>query len=164
MQVIARRVGLCCQLVRPAKRGAKTLTVGKRYRAPEGVWTVYRDREPCGQVTVIGCTRRRGSGAVLHLAEALPIDLETGTELGEKLLSRKRLHDLRHGSASIQIAEGVDITLVSKRLGHASPAITGRLYAHLLRSAGREVAQTTASAIPRRAVRAARPHDAHNDQ
>ncbi|KJE20020.1 phage integrase family protein [Frankia torreyi] len=164
MQVIARRVGLCCQLVRPAKRGAKTLTVGKRYRAPEGVWTVYRDREPCGQVTVIGCTRRRGSGAVLHLAEALPIDLEIGMELGKKLLSRKRLHDLRHGSASIQIAEGVDITLVSKRLGHASPAITGRLYAHLLRSAGREVAQTAANAVPRRVVRPARPHPGHNDQ
>ncbi|WP_261564499.1 tyrosine-type recombinase/integrase [Frankia gtarii] len=101
---------------------------------------------------------------MLHLAEALPIDLEAGVELGEKLLSRKRLHDLRHGSVSIQIAQGVDITLVSKRLGHASPAITGRLYAHLLRSAGQEVAQTAANAVPRRVVRPTRPHPGHNDQ
>ncbi len=113
---------------------------------------------------MIDCTRRRGSGAVLHLAEPLAVTLESGVELGDELLSRKRLHDLRHGSASIQIAQGIDITLVSKRLGHASPAITGRLYAHLLRSAGQNVARTAANAVPRHVIRPVRPQRAHNDQ
>jgi len=153
MQVIARRVGLCCHLVRDAEKGAKTIIVGKRHREPIGTWTLYRDREPIGEVTVVGCVRRRGAGAVLSLAEPLAVDLEPGMELGDRLLSRRRLHDLRHSSASIQLAEGVAIELVSKRLGHASPAITGRLYAHLLRSAGQAAARTVADAVPRRAVR-----------
>ncbi|WP_255353893.1 MULTISPECIES: tyrosine-type recombinase/integrase [Frankia] len=64
-------------------------------------------------------------------------------------MSRRRLHDLRHSSASIQLAEGVDITLVSKRHGHSSTRITGDLYAHLLRSTGRAAAEAIANAVPR---------------
>ncbi len=90
---------------------------------------------------------------ILHLAEPLPFDLECGDELGEKPLSRQWLHGLRHRNASIRFAEGVDITLVSKRLGHSSPAITGRLYAHLLRPADQAVAEKVANAVPRRVVR-----------
>lgn len=163
MLVIARRVGLCCALVRSAARGDTTLMVGKRHRPPEGAWTVYRNREPCGEVTVIGCDRRRGAGAVLHLAEPLPCDLAVGVELGAGLLSRRRLHDLRHSNASIQIREGVDLVMVSKRLGHSSPAVTGRLYAHMLRSTGQGIAEATANAVPRRVRRPVRPPHAHKD-
>jgi integrase len=35
-----------------------------------------------------------------------------------------RLHDLRHGSASLQLAAGIPMAVVSKRLGHTSLAIT----------------------------------------
>ena len=34
-----------------------------------------------------------------------------------------RQHDMRHLHASLHIAEGVPLTLVSARLGHESPAI-----------------------------------------
>ncbi|MCM3883064.1 tyrosine-type recombinase/integrase [Frankia sp. R82] len=163
MQVIARRVGLCTALVRPADRGATTLTVGRRHRPPEGAWTVYRDREPCGEVTVLGCTRRRGAGAVLHLAGPLPFDLAAGVELGDDLLPRQRLHGLRHSNASIQIREGVDLALISKRLGHSNPSITARLYAHLLRSTGQAVAETVVRAVPRRVMRPSHPQSTHND-
>jgi len=43
------------------------------------------------------------------------------------------LHALRHTHASQLIDSGVDIVTVSKRLGHASPAITLKIYAHLFR-------------------------------
>lgn len=43
------------------------------------------------------------------------------------------LHALRHTHASQLIDEGVDVVTVSRRLGHASPAITLRIYAHLFR-------------------------------
>jgi integrase len=43
------------------------------------------------------------------------------------------LHALRHTHASQLIDAGVDIVTVSKRLGHASPAITLKIYAHLFR-------------------------------
>jgi integrase len=43
-----------------------------------------------------------------------------------------RFHDLRHTAASLLIAAGVPIPVVSNQLGHANPAITMRVYAHML--------------------------------
>lgn len=153
---IAKKVGLLCRTVRPAAAGATSLVVGNRHVDPMGTWTLYVDREPVAAVEVAECVRRRGSGATVTLAEPLPNALPAGAELGRDLLSKRRLHDLRHGSASIQLAEGIDITLVSKRLGHSSPHVTGRFYAHLLRPAGQAAATKVANAVPR-ATRRAHP-------
>ena len=43
-------------------------------------------------------------------------------------------HSLRHSHASMLIAANVDIVEISKRLGHADPSITLKVYAHLFRS------------------------------
>src|SRR5262245_31623960 len=43
------------------------------------------------------------------------------------------LHSLGHTHASQLIDAGVDVMTISKRLGHASPAITLKIYAHLFR-------------------------------
>ncbi|WP_261560273.1 tyrosine-type recombinase/integrase [Frankia tisae] len=74
----------------------------------------------------------QGPRSLLQLAEPLPVALAVGDEIGDRLLSRKRLHDLRHGSASILLGEGVDITIVSTRLGHSSTSVTGNLHAQVL--------------------------------
>ncbi len=50
-------------------------------------------------------------------------------ELGHANL---RLHDLRHASASLLIANGIDIKTVSARLGHAQTSTTLDIYAHLI--------------------------------
>ena len=42
-------------------------------------------------------------------------------------------HALRHNHASQLIDANVDIVTISKRLGHAKPDITLRIYAHLFR-------------------------------
>lgn len=42
------------------------------------------------------------------------------------------IHDMRHTHASMLIASGVEINVVSERLGHSDPAITWRVYAHVL--------------------------------
>lgn len=44
------------------------------------------------------------------------------------------LHSFRHGHASQLLSEGVPIPTVSKRLGHANPTITLKLYSHALES------------------------------
>jgi integrase len=44
------------------------------------------------------------------------------------------LHSMRHTHASQLLSRGVPIPTVSKRLGHANPSITLRLYAHALES------------------------------
>lgn len=47
-------------------------------------------------------------------------------------LPRMRVHDLRHGVASIMVASGVHIRTVAEQLGHANPQQTLRTYAHIL--------------------------------
>jgi integrase len=46
-------------------------------------------------------------------------------------LPRIRLHDLRHTHATMLLRAGVPITVVSKRIGHSSIAITGDVYQHV---------------------------------
>ena len=41
-----------------------------------------------------------------------------------------RFHDLRHTAGSLMLAEGAQITDVSKLLGHSSVAVTAKIYAH----------------------------------
>jgi integrase len=43
-------------------------------------------------------------------------------------------HQLRHYHASLLLQQGLPLTLVSRRLGHASPEVTARIYAHWLGS------------------------------
>ncbi len=43
-----------------------------------------------------------------------------------------RFHDLRHTHASLLVAAGVHLKVVSERLGHSSVAITGDLDSHVL--------------------------------
>jgi integrase len=53
-------------------------------------------------------------------------------ELAERIgMPEITFHSLRHTHASQLIAAGIDVVTVSKRLGHSSPAITLRIYAHL---------------------------------
>lgn len=47
-------------------------------------------------------------------------------------LPRIRLHDLRHTSATLLLAEGVDIETVSNRLGHTRASVTLDVYGHAL--------------------------------
>jgi integrase len=44
---------------------------------------------------------------------------------------RLSLHSLRHGFASLLIANGLNVVYVSRQLGHANPSITLEVYAHL---------------------------------
>lgn len=44
-----------------------------------------------------------------------------------------RLHDTRHGACSLMLAGGVPIEVVQMILGHASPDVTRKVYAHLMR-------------------------------
>lgn len=43
-----------------------------------------------------------------------------------------RIHDLRHTAASLLLARGVDVSLVSERLGHGNVNVTLSIYRHLL--------------------------------
>ncbi len=62
-------------------------------------------------------------------------------------LPRIRFHDLRHTHASLLVAAGVPIKVVSERLGHAHPGFTMRTYQHLLPGMGAAAATAFADLI-----------------
>ena len=45
-----------------------------------------------------------------------------------------RIHDVRHTAATLMLLAGINVKVVSERLGHASVAITLQTYAHVLPS------------------------------
>jgi integrase len=47
-------------------------------------------------------------------------------------LRQVRLHDLRHTAASLMIAAGENVKVVSELLGHSSPTITQTIYQHVM--------------------------------
>ena len=62
-------------------------------------------------------------------------------------LGRWSPHELRHSCASLLIAQGVPLKLVSELLGHTSIRITADVYGHLLEPAKAEVADAMERAL-----------------
>ena len=63
---------------------------------------------------------------------------------GVRADGRLSLHSLRHGYASLRIAEGLDVVFVSRQLGHADPGVTLSVYAHLFARAKHALAARSA--------------------
>lgn len=61
-----------------------------------------------------------------------------------------RLHDLRHGHATMALAAGVQMKVISGQLRHASTTTTDRFYAHILPELARSAVEATAAVVPRR--------------
>jgi integrase len=77
----------------------------------------------------------------------LALDLVRDAALGEDLLPVIRLHDLRHTHATLLLADGVPVKVVSERLGHASATITLTVYQHVHPGMGREAADRFAALL-----------------
>ncbi|MFI7101923.1 tyrosine recombinase XerC [Streptomyces sp. NPDC050161] len=66
-----------------------------------------------------------------------------------------RLHDLRHGAATLALAAGADMKVVQEMLGHSSITITSDTYTSVLPEVAREAAEAAARLVPRQAARTA---------
>lgn len=64
-----------------------------------------------------------------------------------------RMHDLRHVAASLMLAAGVDVKIVSETLGHSDSRITRDIYQSVMPKAARDAAEATAAMVPRGTVR-----------
>jgi integrase len=101
-----------------------------------------------------------GSGLVFTTRWGEPLYPDTVSSLMAKLISEyndsvapsakplpsARLHDLRHLHATTLLLAGVPVHLVAARLGHADPAVTLRVYAHVLREQAAKVGDIFAKA------------------
>ncbi|SFC61369.1 site-specific integrase [Streptomyces aidingensis] len=69
-----------------------------------------------------------------------------------------RLHDLRHGAATLMLAAGVDIKVISETLGHSDTRITRDIYQSVLDELARAAAEAIVKLVPR-AHRPTNPRD-----
>ncbi len=58
-----------------------------------------------------------------------------------------RLHDLRHGAASLMLAAGVDLKVVQETLGHVSSTFTRDTYTSVYPEVARAAAESTAALV-----------------
>lgn len=88
----------------------------------------------------------RENGEALHpdhvSAEFQAIAFEAG-------LPPIRLHDLRHGTATLMLAAGVDMKLVQAQLRHSSIALTADVYTSVLPDVARDAVERGAALVPR---------------
>ncbi|MEO3779468.1 site-specific integrase [Micromonospora sp. B11E3] len=110
-------------------------------------------------------TRRVGAGKVCHDSgyvftgpDGLPLHPGYLTQRLRVLVDRAglppiRLHDLRHGAATLAHAAGADMKTIQDQLGHANIRLTADVYTTVLPATARAAAEATASFL----VAAAKP-------
>jgi integrase len=95
----------------------------------------------------------RTEGHVFTMEDGRPLDPSYVTRLFSTLrregepLPPLSFHGLRHCAASLMLASGADIAVVSKLLGHASIAITSDVYGHLVGTIAQKAVDGAASLI-----------------
>ncbi|ARP71520.1 site-specific integrase [Streptomyces pluripotens] len=106
-----------------------------------------KDREEWGSAWVETCrVFTKENGEMLHPANVTRRFIELYEEIG---LPPIRLHDLRHGAATLAHAAGADLKDIQEMLGHSSIAITADTYTSLLPEADRAIAEAAARLVPR---------------
>lgn len=83
-------------------------------------------------------------GGPVHFKAALA---EFQAALQAAGLPKKRVHDLRHGTATMLLASGVDLGTVARHLGHSDPAFTLRTYVSPDDAQRRSAAERLAAAL-----------------
>jgi len=80
----------------------------------------------------------------------VPLRLDRISKLWENTargtsLERMTFHDLRHSHATHLLADGQNLAELSRRLGHANPSVTLRIYSHAIIGGERKLADAFAS-------------------
>ncbi len=125
--------------------------------------TVLREhqRQQAEERLAAGTAWNDTSGLVFTSRWGEPLYPDTVTALMTKLINahnkpltpparqlpHARLHDLRHLHATTLLLAGVPVHVVAARLGHADPAVTLRVYAHVLREHAAGVGDIFAQAV-----------------
>jgi integrase len=111
-------------------------------------------REAQERVRLKARDRWQEYGLILTRADGRPLAPSTfherfGRFLHEAGLPRLRVHDTRHASASILLAEGVPLKVVSERLGHHNTAVTLETYGHVFQNAHVDASAKIEAALKR---------------
>ncbi|WP_059010607.1 tyrosine-type recombinase/integrase [Streptomyces specialis] len=120
----------------------ETAAVLKRHRERQ-----QREREEWGPAWVeTGRVFAQENGEWLHPGKITDYFARLVASSG---LPPIRLHDLRHGAATLMLAAGIDIKIVSDTLGHSDTRITRDIYQSVFPHVAREAAEAAAKLVPR---------------
>jgi integrase len=100
-------------------------------------------------------------GSPLHPADVTDVFYELCRLAG---LPPIRLHDLRHGAATLALAAGVEMKVVQRMLRHSSITVTADTYTTVLPQVAFAAAEATAAIIPRRSARSLGLANGHSGQ
>lgn len=94
------------------------------------------------------------NGLVFPSELGTPLDPDNVSHLFSRICRRAglghwHLHELRHSGASLMLAQGTDLYVVSEVLGHSSIAITKDVYGHLVEGQKRAAAALMSDALLR---------------
>jgi integrase len=93
---------------------------------------------------------RRDRAGELVLYDPRAVTRAFQDQLARSGLPRMRFHDLRHAYATIMLAAGVPLQVISASLGHTSVATTAAVYAHVLPELQRDAAAKLDEILSRR--------------
>jgi integrase len=106
-----------------------------------------------GEERLTGGEAHRDSGRVFAYEDGRQLWPGYPSKLFELMVTKlglpsMRFHDLRHLHASLMLASGQDLAIVSKTMGHSNSQITRDLYAHMVGDAARNAAEAASSLLP----------------
>jgi integrase len=119
---------------------------------PEMVAMFRQHRVRQAQAQMAAGPRWRDHGLIFSSEIGTPMDPEHFSRSFSRLCQRAGLghwhpHELRHSGASLMLAQGTPLHVVSEVLGHASIAITKDVYGHLLEGDKRAAAESMSRAL-----------------
>jgi integrase len=123
---------------------ADTVAALRAYRATRAVLAAGLVCDPALVLGNLDGTHRHPERYSRRFVEQV---LQARRALGEDQLPRIRLHDLRHTHATLLLAAGEPVKVVSERLGHASATITLTVYQHVRPGMGRQAADRFAALL-----------------
>ncbi|MBB4689320.1 site-specific integrase [Amycolatopsis jiangsuensis] len=136
-------------------RGGRTVVCPPKTEA--SVRTVALDHGLVAALRVLRSQRRHGDGGepvgfVFANREGGPLSPGYVTHTFTRLLVEAglppvRLHDLRHGAASLSLAAGNDLKVVQAMLGHSSIVLTADTYTSVLPCLAHRAAEATATLV-----------------
>jgi integrase len=128
--------------VRVIALDADTVAVLRGHRARQSA-----ERLQCGSAWVsTGLVFTREDGSAVH-PDYVTRHFERLVRAAD--LPPIRLHDLRHGAATLALAGGANLKVVSEMLGHSGIAITADTYTSVLPQVARVAAEAANALVPR---------------
>lgn len=138
---------------KPLVKEPKTEESKRKNRPPNFVMDALREARMEAVDMASACEREWSTKDRVTLgADGKPWSPGALTHAYVDLLARLDLppvhfHDLRHGTATILLEEGVDVRVVSKQLGHTNTAITQNLYQHVTERMENQAAEAMERAL-----------------